>query len=290
MMNTGFMWRCAFTLSAVLASAVVHAENLTQSQFWVGGTAVHDVHGASGGASSSATFDHSGPDGITGSGHAGYGPGVLTTSAHLKNPTSSEDVYTESTARLGDTITISAAGLNGQAGKVKWSLYFPSQLAALPDPSSTSGTVHTSAMVYYQFGSQKSLFGEMFDVGPESPLDGPVSTFNKPTTLDEFDFIFGQSIDLQIDLITKALASRGVDARVDNSVYWGGISVVTANGQQVGDFSVTSLSGMDWQKSYIPPVLPSVPEPSGMLLVLAGVGVLAFAGKRRQRADVHRCG
>lgn len=279
-MNIGFVSRCAATLSVSLASVLVHAENLTQAQLWVGGTAIHDEQGASGGTSSSVSFEHNGADGITGSGLASYESGVLTTSAHLKNPTSSEAVYSKSTTRWGDNITIGAEGLNGQTGKVLLSLYAPIQFDVTIDPSSVSGSIHTSAMVYLQLGSKRSSFGHLADIGTEDyEALGSSSTLNKPTWQAEFEFVFGQSIDLQIDVINTVLTSGGVSARVDNWAYWGGIPVVTANGQQVADFSVTSLSGGDWKTSRIPP-LP-VPEPSGPLLVLAGVGVLALGRKWR---------
>lgn len=280
MMTTGFMLRCAVTLSAVLASSITHADNLAQSQFWMGGVPVRDVQGAAGGVSSSAAFDHIGPEGVSGSGYAGYEAGVLTTSAHVTNPTSSV-VQTLSTAGFGDRITISSDALNGQAGSVKLSLYFPSKWEIQPDPSNPSGTINAFVEVVFSLGAKKANFGQGWSA--DFPINQPVQQFSNPTGYEDFDFVFGQEIDLQINLTSRASTKQGVTALLDNSVYWGGISVVTVDGQAITDFSVTSASGIDWAKSYVPYIPPAVPEPSGVMLVLAGAGVLAAARKRAQR-------
>ena len=66
---------------------------------------------------------------------------------------------------------------------------------------------------------------------------------------------------------------------VAHSIYWGGISSVTFNGDSV-PYDLTSLSGFDWTQSQIP--TNSVPEPNSLLLLASGLaGIASFACRRR---------
>lgn len=81
---------------------------------------------------------------------------------------------------------------------------------------------------------------------------------------------------LDIEFSGSAQASYEFDSGVpsasfslDHSLYWGGISDVSASGISLTSYSVTSESGLDYSKSLAP-----VPEPSSFSLGILGFGCL----------------
>jgi hypothetical protein len=77
----------------------------------------------------------------------------------------------------------------------------------------------------------------------------------------------------------------GFEAHFGNSLDWGGITRVTNSitGEEITDWTVTSLSGFDYSKSFI------VPEPSTGLLMLVGMGLLARARRVFGRPTYRGC-
>lgn len=61
-----------------------------------------------------------------------------------------------------------------------------------------------------------------------------------------------------------------------NSIYWGGISQVTTLDGKPLDVTISSSSGTDYFKSYI----PAVPEPASVSLVMAGMAALLITRRR----------
>lgn len=61
-----------------------------------------------------------------------------------------------------------------------------------------------------------------------------------------------------------------------NSIYWGGISQVTTLDGTPLDVTISSSSGTDYFKSYI----PAVPEPASVSLVMAGMAALLITRRR----------
>ncbi len=57
-----------------------------------------------------------------------------------------------------------------------------------------------------------------------------------------------------------------------HSLYWGGISGVSVNGQAVAAYTLSSASGTDYSLS----LAPAVPEPTSALLLFAGLGLIAW--------------
>ena len=69
---------------------------------------------------------------------------------------------------------------------------------------------------------------------------------------------------------------------VTQSMYWAGISSVTrADGSAVA-YSLSSQSGTDYARSFVP--TSAVPEPSGVMMAVAGLGLIAFVTRKRNNA------
>lgn len=102
-----------------------------------------------------------------------------------------------------------------------------------------------------------------------------------------FSFHYGVPFTLSGSLTAEAyddgLDNSSVSVDMSHSVYWGGISDVTANGQAFTSFSLTSDSGTDWTKSFIPTTGPSIsaaPEPN-LAAVIAMLAGAVFVLRRR---------
>jgi hypothetical protein len=101
-------------------------------------------------------------------------------------------------------------------------------------------------------------------------------------------FFYGVPIAIQGSLTATVFGQLGrnggsFSAVVDasHSMYWEGISSVTDGaGNEVTGYTLTSDSGTDWSRNLAP-----VPEPTTMLLILAGLGAL---GLRRRGSLVPR--
>jgi hypothetical protein len=99
-------------------------------------------------------------------------------------------------------------------------------------------------------------------------------------------FLYGSTYTL--DVFMELMASSGVDfptnlvtsSSVDmaHSIYWGGVSGVTANGAPVNTFTITSSSGVNYANSFVP-AASGAPEPGTLLLCAAALGMAVW--KRR---------
>lgn len=81
---------------------------------------------------------------------------------------------------------------------------------------------------------------------------------------------------------TAAVASGQASADLGNSVYWGGISSVTMADGSALSYTITSDSGTDYARSYVP--ASPVPEPSRVLMMALGLAGCVLAGRRRGRS------
>lgn len=100
-----------------------------------------------------------------------------------------------------------------------------------------------------------------------------------------FSFTYGVAFDLSGGLTVEAyndgLQASSISVDMAHSVYWGGISNVTANGLPVSSFTVISNSGTDWSQSFVPSTTP-VPEPSAAVLMGSLLGALCLLQRRRR--------
>lgn len=98
-------------------------------------------------------------------------------------------------------------------------------------------------------------------------------------------FIYGLPVLLEVDLNAAAASpgtasSSGYD--LGHSLYWNGISAITANGARLRNFTITSETGTDYLKSFVP-VTVAVPEPLGAWVVVPGI--IALSWMRRRKRD-----
>lgn len=114
-------------------------------------------------------------------------------------------------------------------------------------------------------------------------------TFELAVKFNSTDFT-SLAVWLQTAANTSLLYGFGVSHAVTatsdffSTVEWAGIdSVRDAQGNLVSDWSVTSASGFDYSRSYAAQVA-SVPEPETYAMMLAGLGLVGWAARRRYRA------
>jgi hypothetical protein len=100
-------------------------------------------------------------------------------------------------------------------------------------------------------------------------------------------FQYGVSIPIEVELQSSAVAEYdnlggpgGAQFDLAHSLYWGGITDLTAGGSPVGTFTVTSDSGANYADSFVP---PAAPEP-GTATLLAGALMVGLGLARRRVA------
>lgn len=280
---------------ALFAAAPASAVPFTQVVYWFGG--------AGGGSTiinpeDPVTANHAFADATASiAGWADYGT-LKSTARSLANTTASV------TSSWSDAATIDAGALNGQIGWVTVGLDYNWQLRGQGN-ASYRVDVLTNLFVAGHFWTIRerraqscSLLsctiiedtGRVLTTGvPGHPLVTSEAPFSRLVVTVPIEF--GESFNLGADLVAFGQSNEYDDGRVvllsntmvdaGNSVYWGGIlSVQDATGKDV-DYSLRSLSGTDYSRSFTPAQAdPTVPEPSIGLLLLSG---LAAAAVRRKR-------
>ena len=74
--------------------------------------------------------------------------------------------------------------------------------------------------------------------------------------------------------------ASSADSFADFTLSWGGITgVFDSHGNSMSGFTVTSASGFDYSQHSAAPI----PEPETYTMLLAGLGLLGFAGRRRKQ-------
>jgi hypothetical protein len=197
-----------------------------------------------------------------------------------------------------DTLTLSSAGVTG-AGLMTVTLLIDGALA-----SANNATSNVSSRFQYTLSTREggvstprlNNFARYDDLG--ASISQQCQRLGLSTTSQAGDcfgtfsfdipFTFGTEFDLLIQFQGNASANTNAvlthigEASYDlaNSVYWGGISNVRANGQTLTSFDLQSDSGYDWRMSSIPNG-GTAPEPG--TLALLGLGLASLAATRRRK-------
>lgn len=196
-------------------------------------------------------------------------------------------------ASFSDSLTITSPGLNGKRGttSVQAFLRQTGVLVTWPTPLATAGayarlfvttpstTTATYRIVNYALSASNS------STTYAAYNDGQAVGFGAPI-VDSFDFTFGQPFSFTFLLQVGASAQRDGIATLSagDSAYWAGLGEVYYLGDEVSNFSLTSASGTDYSKSFVP-----VPEVSSRLLLLVGVLLLFLTGALHSRPSLRAC-
>lgn len=208
------------------------------------------------------------------------------------------------TSSWSDSVTIDAGALNGQSGWLTASLDYVWVMGATGNFGYTMDAF-TNLHLASHLWTVRERRSEICDVvsctitentgfvlttgipgSPPVTSEAPVGPLIVTVPIE-----FGKSFNLGVDLYAYGqsgeyhsgnvhlFSSTIVDA--GNSVYWGGIlSVRDANGTDV-PYSLSSLSGTDYTRSFAPTqVEPTVPEPGVALLLLIGLAAGSVLRKR----------
>jgi len=230
------------------------------------------------GAQSSAAF--SAPS-VVASATAEAGMGWARVHSEFSGPNNAAWPGAFATAGWEDLLTISAPGMAGMGGKIRFLVAVQAQLEAQPIGNVGAG-VTVRAYGAPGFAGTWATWS-----GQGQPFFPYAETVDEVVEL-ETGFIFGQPFELGVFARADArTASMGFAAfspitsswvTVDD-LRWGGISAVTNHlGTPAAGWSISSASGIDWTG----PVgaLP-VPEPATLLLMVAGLAALRHITPRK---------
>ncbi|MEO8442126.1 MAG: FxDxF family PEP-CTERM protein [Betaproteobacteria bacterium] len=213
-------------------------------------------------------------------GSAGFG--VINLFADFSGPNSAQFPVSVVTGGWVDSLLFNLQGHTGESGLMSFGMHVEGTLESLAGFNSLAGfglrpyvddqflSTVPSALIFQGQGQIGFPYNETVDT---------IVTFNIP-------FTFGTAFELGIfaNAIARTASQGAVEAintaTVDfsNTITWNGISAVTLNGQAV-DYDLTSASGVDWRTATV----TAVPEPETYVMLLAGLGLLGFVARRRQR-------
>jgi hypothetical protein len=221
-----------------------------------------------------------------------------TSSVTSITPFAGIDAQSLGWARWTDDVIIGAAGLAGETGFLHSTLAFTGSKSWTFDPGNdyyfrestysidirVAGTGMAGCALSLCNGANYRERDFNF-YPPGSSVAGSLDVL--------IPFTFGSSLHLDYWLESSVRAAAGLrtvggapvstEARADYSLSWAGISSIRdVAGNLVASYTVTSGSGFDYEHAYgFVPTAP-IPEPETYALMLAGLGLLALASRRRK--------
>jgi hypothetical protein len=206
-----------------------------------------------------------------------------------------------------DSVTFSSASLAG-AAFARFSFSLSGALSSMTGPTSAGAAANAtiSALVRADGSPVFSSSGQLLTRNGAIEIDelsrgvatnGSFQTDPVSSLVGTFSFdvpiVFNTPFQLMAEMtaFTQALTSFAGDeasahSSFGSSGYWGGLSEVhLADGTLLDGYSVSSASGFDWTRAYDAPVAAPIPEPETYGMLLAGLGLLGFATRRRPRTS-----
>jgi hypothetical protein len=223
----------------------------------------------------------------------------------------------EATAGWQDLVTISAPGQAGQRGSFNAVLQLTGTVGSSASPYVHIVNTATGGFLYMDFGSSAgvTLNGSGIDwvtntaddacaakglgsrlacargIGNDPNGDKSFSSGRVQDVAVTVQFTFGTVFTLGYSMVADGTAQSSLSAYkitggggasgtadLSHTLLWGGIdSVITAGGNAVSGYSVSSSSGFDYTQP-----AAAVPEPSAGILLMAGLAGLALYGRKRQ--------
>lgn len=188
---------------------------------------------------------------------------------------------------FADEITLVRPDLAGQAGRITLSFYYEGRAMVFAgDGAQVSVNQDLSA---YVNNAQGSIMEDMVDgesaghrkwayVNDVNGEKGWHAPFEDRYLTMTADFTWGQPVLFGLTVGTSGYSDGYSGHDVSFRGSWGGIVEATAGGAAVADYSLSSLSGTDYTRSFVSPV----PEPAAFALMTGGLGalVLRVAGRR----------
>lgn len=191
--------------------------------------------------------------------------------------------------RISDWYVISSAGMAGQIGTTSmighYQMHSTTVVGSAGESAATAssmfsmanispgagrGEIGRTAILNHFVDSNGTHLSEYFF----ATNNGVVVSYNTPMSVS-FDFVYDAPIYLTIDLQVSAGAQFDGTGILDasHSFYWGGLEVA---GLERGQYTLTSGSGTDWSRSFLP-APQDLPEPPMFLLGLTLLALCQFA-------------
>jgi hypothetical protein len=164
--------------------------------------------------------------------------------------------------------SVGASGDGYSNGSLSFQAWAGNNYSWVLDYQTTSGTGYLMYEYRNPFGQ-----GRFYNV--------PATNYLYVTT----DFTWGNGFNTSLQLqssIGSYVPSNGRGTATYDLAgmgYWAGIVSVTADGQNVSDYTLSSLSGKDYSKSFVP--ANDVPEPATIAIFLAGLALLGVQRARK---------
>ncbi len=198
------------------------------------------------------------------------------------------------TARWNDYLTIGASGLFGQSGYITAELNLSGSLGGsifgFTAYGGETGRNETVRMIGTGMSNGGCGGGWNYCASAYSDSHPGLNSFYSdltPVITLHIPVIFGFQTGLSytLDVLAGAFVSTrpgenasSVDSFVDYTLSWGGITgVFDSSGNTVLDFTDTSMSGFDYYQQ-----TAAIPEPETYAMLLAGLGLLGVAARRRK--------
>lgn len=223
-------------------------------------------------------------------------------------------VHGSASAQYSDSVTLSSAELTGKKGLVTVDIYNE----ILIDTHSLIGGLSPRARYGFEFGMSTAYLGiddsrvvisanaysNINDVvqGGYSAEDYYGANYNLGYDVNKFsitqEFVFGTPLQFYNSMWADGVIPTNLYPQTEsefarflvdagNSTYWGGIQSVKIDGVEITDYQLTSDSGTDYSRSFVPtstqPDPTDVPEPA--TLVLISLGLLSLCTRRGVTTD-----